>query len=733
MNEPIPSEEWADKVPAPPHEIYHIEATESLVERTLRTLKHNDLFAVFDQQGNFQGGASGPDGLFYKDTRFLSELSFRLGGAEPLQLGSVVLDDNGAMVVDLTNADLHNANGRVWLQRETVHASRFKFLSNETSYERIRVRAYSAIGQPVPLDITFDADFADLFEIRGETRPKRGTVSASCLSETEVEFRYVGLDGVGRRTLVQFDPAPVLLTERHAQWQMDLDERSEQTIVIKACCSIDDDKRRPRDVAPAFRAMRGGRAALMRSRVKIASGNPQFDAVIARAWSDLDMLVTDTPWGPYPYAGVPWYSTIFGRDGIITAMQMLWCAPYFARGVLTTLASLQATETDPVADAEPGKILHEMRGGEMAALGEVPFGRYYGSVDATPLFVMLAGQYFDRTGDIDTIRAIWPNIQSALDWMDSYGDVDGDGFIEYARMTDRGLTNQGWKDSRDSIFHADGRLAQGPIALCEVQAYAYAAKRGAAGLAMMLGEARQAATLDAQAEELRLKFEEQFWLEDLGTYALALDGQKRPCRVLSSNAGHCLFAGIAGAERAKSVAAQLMGERFFSGWGVRTIATGEARYNPMSYHNGSIWPHDNALIAMGCARYGLKKAAAAIFEGIFDSATYDEFRRLPELFCGFSKRRRRGPTSYPVACSPQAWSAAAPFAMIAAAIGCEIDHHAEELRLVKPVLPKFIDDLFIRNIMFGGSRVDLHLSRAGDDVTTAVIGRSGPAKVTISK
>ncbi|HET9355381.1 MAG TPA: glycogen debranching N-terminal domain-containing protein [Sphingomicrobium sp.] len=734
MNEPVSDEDFHPRAPErPPQENYHIEATESLVERTLRSLKHNDLFAIFDQQGNFKSGTDGPDGLFYKDTRFLSKMTLTVGGAEPLQLGSVVLDDNGAMVVDLTNADLHSSAGRMWLQRETVHLSRFKFLSDDTSYERLRVHAYSVIGRPVPLSITFDADFADLFEVRGERRARRGEREVERLSDSAVEFRYTGLDKVQRRTLVHFDPPPQELTAHSALWMVDLDAASQQTIVIKTCCSIDGARPLSRPAAPAFRAMRSGRVRAQRNRVTVSSTNPQFDAVLARAWSDLDMLVTDTPLGPYPYAGVPWYSTIFGRDGIITALQMLWCAPYLAKGVLTTLAALQATEVDPVADSQPGKILHEMRGGEMAGLGEVPFGRYYGSVDSTPLFVMLAAEYAERTGDLETIAKIWPNVLAALAWMDDYGDVDGDGFIEYARMTDKGLTNQGWKDSSDSIFHADGRLAQGPIALCEVQAYAFAAKRGAGQLARRLGHPDTARELERQARELKSKFEKSFWIEALGSYALALDGHKQPCKVLSSNAGHCLYAGIASAERAQLVAETLAGTRFFSGWGVRTIATGEARYNPMSYHNGSIWPHDNALIALGMARYGHKPGVRAIFEGIFESATYDELRRLPELFCGFARRQRRGPTSYPVACSPQAWAAAAPFALLSAAIGLDIDHDKAELRLNRPTLPAFLDELTIRNIAFGESRIDLRLARTGLDVTTAVIERSGPATVTISK
>jgi len=712
---------------------YHIEATESLVDRTLRTLKHDDLFAVFDQSGNINGGHSGPDGIYFADTRFLSHFHLQLGGAEPLQLGSVVLDDNGAMVVDVTNADLHRGNGRVWLKRDSIHLSRFKFLKSTTAYERLRLRSFGPIGCQVPLEIQFDADFADLFEVRGDRRPRRGTREVAVTGPSSVEYRYHGLDGIERRTRLEFDPAPAELTEHGAIWALDFDEESEQTLLVTAHCVLDGGDLSLEPIARAFRSRSIDRRAYLRERVKVATDNPLFDAVIARAWSDLDMLVTRTPTGPYPYAGIPWYSTIFGRDGIITALEMLWCAPYLAKGVLRTLASLQADRIDPEADAQPGKIIHEMRGGEMANLGEVPFGRYYGSVDATPLFVLLAARYFERTNDIETIRDIWSNIAAALAWIDNYGDLDGDGFVEYARMAETGLGNQGWKDSADSIFHADGRLAEGPIALVEVQGYVFAAKREGARLAAALGDDQTAERLAKEAEVLRCRFEEAFWDEEMGMYVLALDGAKRPCRVRASNAGHCLFAKIASPERARQVADQLTGNCFFSGWGIRTVATGEARYNPMAYHNGSVWPHDNALIAMGFARYGFMDEAKMVMQGLYDSATYDELRRLPELFCGFPRRRRQGPVSYPVACSPQAWAAAAPFALIGALIGCQIHAETDLVRLVDPVLPNFVANLLLKGLSAGDSKMDIRLSRLDQDVTAAVTHKRGQGMVQIIK
>jgi glycogen debranching enzyme len=397
--------------------------------------------------------------------------------------------------------------------------------------------------------------------------------------------------------------------------------------------------------------------------------------------------------------------------------------------VLLHLAANQATTADPAADAEPGKILHEVRYGEMAELGEVPFRRYYGSVDSTPLFVMLAGAYLERTGDAETLRRLWPNIEAALSWIEKYGDRDGGGFVEYGRRTEGGIANQGWKDSHDAIFHADGALAKEPIALVEVQAYAYGAWRAAAEIATAVDRPDRVASFERRAETLRAAFDSAFFDRELGSYVLALDGRKEPCRVRASNAGHALLTGIALPERAKLVVNTLMGPASFCGWGVRTVAATEARYNPMSYHNGSVWPHDNALVAAGFARYGFKREAARIFEGLFAASTYIDLRRLPELFCGFARQRTRGPTFYPVACTPQAWAAAAPFYVLQSCLGLGFDHARLHVAFDEPVLPDFLGEVTLRNLALAGGAVDVALRRSGPQVVVDVLDRRGSLRV----
>ncbi|MGO4305771.1 amylo-alpha-1,6-glucosidase [Cupriavidus sp. RAF12] len=661
-----PEDGGGQKPEATPAAPIIVAASRSLRESRPRTLKHGDIFGVFDQHGDAISDVGGSDGLYYCDTRHLSHFYLTFGGWRPILLSSVLRDDNAALTFDLTNPDLFDASGRLAMAHDLIHLRRSRFLWDDTCYERLAVRNYDDSPRHVRLELAFAADFADLFEVRGARRVNRGLSHPTELCSGGATLSYTGLDGHARTTQLCFDPPPTSLTDDEAVFELELAPQKTHLLYIEVCCAgARRDGRSPRRAFPtALRAARRSLQALSAGAATVTTSNEIFNEAAGRSMSDLYMLNTQTPCGPYPYAGIPWFSTFFGRDALITALETLWLDPGIARGVLCYLAAHQATAVDAAADAEPGKILHESRQGEMAILGEVPFRRYYGSVDSTPLFVMLAGAYLDRTRDIITVRELWPHIDAALQWIEHYGDRDGDGFFEYGRHTAEGLLNQGWKDSRDSIFHADGTLAHGPIALVEVQAYVYGAWIAAARIAHQLGHGELVAALDIKAQDLRAHFDQVFFDPELGTYALALDGDKRPCRVRTSNAGHALYTGIALPERAAPVAATLMASASFSGWGVRTVASTEARYNPMSYHNGSVWPHDNAIIAAGLARYGLHDATLRIFEGLFAAATHIDLRRLPELFCGFVRRRNRGPTLYPVACSPQAWSAATPLSLL---------------------------------------------------------------------
>ncbi|HEV2399749.1 MAG TPA: amylo-alpha-1,6-glucosidase [Candidatus Sulfotelmatobacter sp.] len=708
---------------------YYIAAGSTPSDDRARVLKYGKCFAVFNRYGDIEPLGLGEHGIFFRGCRHLSEWVLALWDARPLLLSSTVKSDNFVFIADLANVDVSD-HQRVVVPRGIAHIVRSRYLWQDVAHEEIRIVNYGLETLNVPLGLLFAADFVDIFEVRGMRRERRGSRLPDEITTNSIVMTYDGLDKQQRRTRIDCDPAPDRITS--SQLQFDTSLRPGKSAVFHFSIACDPP---PRHYGVGYaRAMASAETELKAASSKmcmISSSNDRLSRWIKRSMADVEMMTMGNPETNYPYAGVPWFSTVFGRDGIITALQMLWIAPQIAKGVLQFLASTQATEIDSKNEAQPGKILHEMRRGEMANLGEVPFGRYYGSIDSTPLFLMLAGSYLDITGDIDFLKHLRPHIDLALEWIDRYGDVDGDGFVEYAPHGDKGLVQQGWKDSNDSVFHSDGKIAEAPIALCEVQGYVYAAKLCAARIYAAWGDEKRAATLENQAAELQQRFEQAFWCDELSTYAIALDGHKKPCRVRTSNPGHCLYSGIVSAERANLVAHTLVSEDFFSGWGIRTVGCHEARYNPLSYHNGSVWPHDNGIAAAGMARYDHREFAGRVLMSLLDLSGAVELHRLPELICGVDRRRGQGPTLYPVACSPQSWAAGAVFMLLQACLGISIDAKKRRIIFDRPYLPQGIPQLTINDLRIEDCRISLFFERDSGPVRIQVNEKHGEIAVVV--
>jgi glycogen debranching enzyme len=673
------------------------------------TLKDSDTFLLADALGDIQGK---DDGLFTNDTRMLSRFEISVAGRRPSLLGAAINRDNTLFTAHLTNRPLA-APGELAIPQGVIHIERSRLLWRSRLFEQLTLTNFGDRDAEVPLLFLYAADFADIFEVQGTVRKARGELLPARTANQTVKLSYRGLDDVVRTTHIEFSLAPLAISATQAEFKLQLrrGDRAELLIEIGA----------QEETAPSmhrFMAATSELSADMRERLdrgaSISTSGGLFDQWVDRSRADLALLTTSLSTGPYPYAGIPWFATQFGRDAIITALQTLWLNPQLAAGVLSFLAATQATEESAFRDSQPGKIMHETRRGEMAALKEVPFGRYYGGVDTTPLFVMLAGAYERRTGDRTLVDRIWNALVAATGWIERRLAASPTGFLDYARGENTGLVNQAWKDSGDSMFHDDGRLPNGPLAVVEVQGYAYAAFKCMGELAARRGDAR-GTEWARKAEALRAAIEERFWVPQMHYYAIALDGDGAPCRVYASNAGHLLYCGVPSEERAALVAAQLMSDRFSSGWGIRTLAEREPRYNPMSYHNGSIWPHDTSICAAGISRYGGRGNVVQILNEIFETANQFNMR-LPELFCGFPRVAGQGPAPYPVACLPQAWSSAAVFLLLQACLGIQVDGERREVHVTRPILPIGVESLAIRSLPLTGATIDLDFHRIGEEV-----------------
>lgn len=688
----------------------------------LLTLKEGEIFVVADAQGDIGQGA---DGLFIDDMRVISHLRLLVGERRPAALSYGVSKDNAVFTAHGTNTALPPMGGRA-TPRGVVHIERKRVLSGGRLYERIRASNFSLEQVMLPLAVEYAADFVDMFEVRGTKRVRHGKLETPVAHGRQVSFAYEGLDGVKRTSVIAFSEPPWRFTDRRADFMLHLPSGACQDLFMEIGATVDEEPSAHRFALRAHETRHALRERMGRG-ANIRCPDSTFEAWLEQSRADMALLTTDLPTGPYPFAGIPWFSTPFGRDGIISAWQMLWLDPSLAKGVLTYLAARQAHETDPFRDSAPGKIMHETRAGEMAALREVPFGLYYGGVDTTPLFVALAGAYWRRTGDLDLIRSLWPALTAAIGWLETHGDSNGDGLIDYARGADTGLSNQGWKDSEDSVFHADGRFPASPIALVEVQGYAFAAYKAMADMGKALGHGPCEPWRDA-AETLRQRVEERFWMEEEGFYGIAVDGTGALCRTLASNAGHLLFVGLPSPERAKRVTERLLSGQFDTGWGLRTLGKDQARHNPMSYHNGSVWPHDTAICVSGMAQYGERIGVKAVIDTLFDAAKSFDLR-LPELFCGFEREHGEPPIAYPVACMPQAWAAGSAFMLLQAGLGCEIDAIERQVRLWKPELPHDLHSLRIENLTVGDSKIDLVFHRTDGQVRCRVEGCDGTLSV----
>jgi len=701
----------------------------------LLVIKEGSLFLCSRRNGDINPSHVTGQGLYAEDTRFLSEFLLTLGDMPPILLSSSA-DKAYAMVVDMTNPNFKR-NKEVVVPQQTLSLRRFRLIGDRL-YERIHLRNFGESLIHTTLGLSLGADFADMFEIRGApNRKSRGHLLASKPTERGINFAYLGTDKIFRETIVEWNPKPKSLDigEGHAVviWDVELAPLTSFEVMISIEPSVAGKRRRARSLASAEAKVLHSHDSWRKEGTEVHSDNELFDGFVRAAVRDLRALVT--PWNSSELlaAGIPWYVAPFGRDSLLTCYEVLMFNPALAKQTLKFLARYQSKVDDPWRDAEPGKILHEIRTGELAKAGLIPHTPYYGSVDSTPLFLLLAAAYYRWTNDLTTLSELLPNLDAALGWIANYGDRDGDGFVEYQKRSASGLLNQGWKDSEDAIVHADGSLAEGPIALVEVQGYIHLAKRRIADVYEALNLPDRAAILRREAEGLKQAFNEAFWMPEEGTFAVALDGQKRQVRSITSNPGHCLYCDIIDREKAGPVAERLMAPDMFSGWGVRTLSSESCAYNPMSYHNGSVWPHDNAIVAAGLKRYGFVDATETIATALFHAAEINRETRLPELFCGFNRREGIPFVSYPVACSPQAWASGVPFVLLQSLLGLSANAPESMLTINKPRLPSWLRRLEMNRVRVGESRLSFAFSRDRENTSFSLTERDGPLRVMIEE
>ncbi|WP_051250466.1 amylo-alpha-1,6-glucosidase [Paenibacillus harenae] len=695
-----------------------------------RVIKENDLFLLTDLSGNISEHNRG-HGLYTKDTRFLSRLALKINGTYPNLLESEA-DQNFISEIVLTNTATQ-VDGKVLLWPEALEIVRTRFIYEDVMYETVKLTNFNPHKDQFELTILFDADFQDMFIVRGYQDGKVGKKTGAKQNDTGFEIGYDGEDGIARKLLVEWDekPARVEITGIGVEvtFNVTLEARDTKSVAFYMMPIIGNRVPVRYPLEFAVEALRASYADWEKGSTKVESDLPMFNSFYDRGLQDIRVLLTDLGYGRFPVAGLPWYAVPFGRDSIIAALQMMSIHPEIAKGTILTMAHFQGEKVDPWRDEQPGKIMHELRSGELAGTGSIPFTPYYGTIDATPLFLVLIGEYVKWTDDSALLEQMIPHIKLALEWIDVYGDRDGSGFVSYFQESEKGIANQGWKDSGNSIVHRSGEYAKSPIALVEVQGYVYQAKLTLSqlfGTLKLKPEATDwscwSTALKEEAEALRIRFEEKYWMESDQYYALALDEEQKPVETVTSNTGHVLMSGMIRGERAAAVARKLVDKELFSGYGIRTMADGEIAYNPMSYHNGSIWPHDNSVCLMGLNAQGFHKEAVTVMEGLLKAGEYFENNRLPELFCGHSSERGK-PVRYPVACSPQAWAAATPLMFVQVLLGMRLDYTKRQI-VLEPALPTGMNKLSVSRMRLGDGFMDVEVQRRNEVFTYEVLANT---------
>ncbi|HKF21272.1 MAG TPA: amylo-alpha-1,6-glucosidase [Candidatus Angelobacter sp.] len=667
-----------------------------------------------------------PDvGFFYDDTRFLSRLELRVGGYRTVVLSSST-ERTFLSQIELTTGQ-NTIRETYDIPEHTVHIRREQLLASDTFYDYLTFENFNFHEVALDIELACEADFMDVFQVRGVAREHLGHYFQPVVNRGSIIFHYRGLDGVPRETLIRFSPEPETVVGTVAHWRLKLPPLKRFQLQVNVIPTVEGKLCRAgrADFDNQVRQRRDAYAQWEMRTTHFNSSNSIFDQMVGSAKSDFHALQIPEGKDHVIAAGIPWFATLFGRDSCIAAFQSLLLSPQLAVETLRVLARYQGTKKDDWLDEEPGKILHEFREGEMTRAGEIPFSPYYGAIDSTPLWLILLSETFNWTADEQLVHDMLPHVYRALEWIDTCADLDGDGFVEYLRRSPRGLANQGWKDSWDAILHRDGEVAQAPIALAEAQGYVYEAKYRMATLLRAFGDTRTADKLKKEAAEMAKRFEKAFWMPSRGFYALALDAEKKQVQVISSNPGHLLFTRMLPVERARTVTERFMRPDMFTGWGFRTLSQEERCFNPLSYHRGSVWPHDNSIVAHGMALYEFRDPALRLFNALFEAALTFRDYRLPELFCGLERRDSDQPVQYPVSCSPQAWASGAVFLLLTSVLGIRPSAPRKELNIVSPALPPFLDHLNIRNLRVGQSRVDLDFTRRGDRTFCNVVDIQG--------